>query len=188
MNFRPSPGLVAVHRLKAESIRRFFGDLAEGVVASGAVRSPGFFIARVVALPSAPPPDLELGSKVLVEANSSPDGAPLLPPEWFDLPEGEEVVLVLCRRLPTPQLSEELAHRLKEVMKFRKEFPESKFPQHDPFWTSSKGESLLSQMGEHQFRIQSIKASRKGKGHDRLFKKGDSDFTLPDGILAVLED
>lgn len=185
---RPQNGLAIVHRLNTESAERLYSSLVGFLALKGVVRSAGYFIGRILALPDDPPFGVEVGDKVLVEANSSPDGAPLLPPGLFGLGEEEQVAFVRCRRLPTPERSEELAYRLKLIREFIKKYPEDAYPQHHPFWESDEGKAELTQMGEHRFHIERIKDARKGKGHDRLFKKGDSDFTLPDGILAVLED
>lgn len=154
----------------------------------GHAKSPGWFLGRVLFLPAKPIPGLAIGDKVLVEDRCAPDGAGYIPSEEFGLPAGGRVILVPCRRLPTAPRSEELAERLRDVQAIKTKYPPKDFPPSHSFWKTPQGEAALAQLGEHTYQMRTIMAARKGCARNRLIKVGKDDVTLPDGIIAVVED
>ena len=179
---RPLRGLVAVLDLSAETLAAI-----SPLAAAGHVSSPGWFIARVLYLPDGGVPGLEVGDKVLVEERCQPDGAGWIPSEEFGLAPGGRVILVPCRRLPSPTRSEEVVERMRDVAAIKARYPVAEYPTTHRFWRTPEGEATLAQLGEHSYQMRQIMAARRGCSRNRLIKPGREDTTLPEGILAVIE-
>lgn len=90
MKIRPLNGLVAVLLLTDKTL----AAMSPLAIATG--RSPGWLLARVVALPEPQPPGLALGDEVLIRGQSSPYGAGVLASEDLGLEPGGRVVFVPC--------------------------------------------------------------------------------------------
>lgn len=172
--YRPLAGKVLVRTDHARTRAIRLNGHTRFAVVPGRMKSAGWYVGHVVAVGEGV--DVEAGDVVVVQAQSGHNVA--------ELGDGERLVLVPARVLPSPYGDVELRRRL-EQRKAWLSTPEMLGIDRAPFaprYTEAQRGAWLY----NEAQIHRLKRERSGCGRNRALH-GLDDTTQPEGVLVVLE-